>query len=169
METYRTADQRNTVIVYSLGNFLSNQSRFYVEGLMPDKTGEPRDSLIVRFSAIKKDYGPGGIQVELGDFGILPVWTDNNNLARQSGRVKDPLIRPVLMDREIPALQSRLADLDKQAKTLAANNQQLTAEQKREYIEVEKQLGLLQHRREVLLDRTGDDYVIQPPPLAPKQ
>lgn len=165
VETYRTQDQRNTVIVYSLGNFLSNQSRYYVDGLMPDKTGEPRDSLIVRFAIVKKDYGPGGVQYELADFGLLPVWTDNNNLARQSGRAKDPLIRPVLMDREIPRLQQRLDELDKQAQQLAATNQQFPADQKREYLDLQKQLDTLQHRRELLLERTGDDYVIQPPPL----
>ena len=60
VETYRTADGRNTVIFYSLGNFLSNQSRNYVDGLMPDKDGDPRDSMIGLFSAVRKDYGPGG-------------------------------------------------------------------------------------------------------------
>ncbi len=43
LETYTTVDGRNTVIFYSMGNFLSNQSRTYVDGLMPDKEGDPRD------------------------------------------------------------------------------------------------------------------------------
>src|SRR6266581_7982712 len=46
IETFLTQDQRTAVIFYSLGNFLSNQSRQYVGGLMPDKAGEPRDSLV---------------------------------------------------------------------------------------------------------------------------
>ena len=66
VETYFTADGRNTVIFYSLGNFLSNQSRSYIDGLMPDKDGEPRESLLVRFAAVEKDYGPAGKRVELG-------------------------------------------------------------------------------------------------------
>ena len=78
METYRTQDGRNTVIFYSLGNFLSNQSRTYVDGLMPDKSGDPRDSMIGLFSAVRKDYGPAGVRVELGHVGILPVWGENN-------------------------------------------------------------------------------------------
>ena len=73
VETYRTADGRNTVIFYSLGNFLSNQSRSYVDGLMPDKDGDPRDSMIGLFSAVRQDYGPAGVRVELGHVGILPV------------------------------------------------------------------------------------------------
>ena len=59
----------NTVIFYSLGNFLSNQSRTYVDGLMPDKDGDPRDEMIGLFSAVRKDYGPGGVRVEAGPCG----------------------------------------------------------------------------------------------------
>ena len=66
IETYRTADGRNTVIFYSLGNFLSNESLIYVDGLMPDKEGDPRDSMIGLFSAAREDYGPAGVRVELG-------------------------------------------------------------------------------------------------------
>jgi poly-gamma-glutamate capsule biosynthesis protein CapA/YwtB (metallophosphatase superfamily) len=156
VETYLTQDQRNTVIIYSLGNFLSNQSRFYVQGLMPDKTGEQRDSLIVKFAVIKKDYGPAGIRVELGDMGILPVWTENNRLLFRSGKAKTLTIRPILMDREIPRLQARLDELDHAGP-------QLSPEQRQELVEVSRQLELLKHRRELLLERTGDDYLIAPP------
>jgi len=156
IETYLTQDQRHTVIFYSLGNFLSNQSRNYVQGLTPEKAGEQRDSLIVRFSVIKKDYGPAGIRVELGDMGILPVWTENNHLLARAGRDKSLLIRPVLMDREIPRLQARFDELDHLGP-------QLTAAQKQELVEVSRQLQLLKRRRELLLARTGDDYLIAPP------
>ena len=78
VETYKTQDGRDTVIFYSLGNFLSNQSRSYVDGLMPDKDGEPRDSMIGLFSAVRRDYGPAGVRVELGHVGMLPVWGENN-------------------------------------------------------------------------------------------
>jgi hypothetical protein len=63
------ADGRDTVIFYSLGNFLSNQSRTYVDGLMPDKDGDPRDEMIGLFSAVRKDYGPAGVRVEAGPRG----------------------------------------------------------------------------------------------------
>ncbi|MGD1064434.1 MAG: CapA family protein, partial [Terracidiphilus sp.] len=39
IETYKTQDGRDTLIFYSLGNFLSNQSRSYVDGLNPDSNG----------------------------------------------------------------------------------------------------------------------------------
>ena len=110
VETYRTADGRNAVIFYSLGNFFRNQSRNYVDGLMPDKDGDPRDSMIGLFSAVRQDYGPAGSRVELGHVGILPVWGENNRNDLASGRTKTTVIRPLLMDREIPRCRPALTN-----------------------------------------------------------
>jgi len=170
VETYKTTDGRNTVIFYSLGNFLSNQSRNYVDGLMPDKDGDPRDSMMGLFSAVRKDYGPAGIKVEVGHVGILPVWGENNRNDLAAGRTKTTVIRPILMDREIPRLQARLDELTKlsaapDAGTAAAP---LTAEQKKEFVELTNSLKLLTDRRGLLLARTGDDYVTDPPKLPAK-
>ena len=167
VETYTTADGRSTVIFYSLGNFLSNQSRTYVDGLMPDSNGDPRDSMIGLFSAVRRDYGPGGIRVEVGHVGILPVWGENNRNQLTSGREKIPVIRPVLIDREIPKLESRLDELSKigePTKTAGPNQADasapsLNADQKKEFIELTGQLKLLSDRREKILARTGDDFV----------
>jgi poly-gamma-glutamate synthesis protein (capsule biosynthesis protein) len=164
VETYHTQDGRDTVIFYSLGNFLSNQSRTYVDGLMPDKDGDPRDSLIGLFSAVRKDYGPGGVRVELGHVGILPVWGENNRNEVARGRTKTTVIRPILIDREIPRLQARLDELNKPNQPATP----LTAEQKKEFIEVTTRLKLLTDRRSLLLARTGDEYVTDPPKLTPK-
>jgi poly-gamma-glutamate synthesis protein (capsule biosynthesis protein) len=165
VETYKTADGRNTVIFYSLGNFLSNQSRTYVDGLMPDKDGDPRDSLIGLFSAVRKDYGPGGVRVELGHVGILPAWGENNRNELASGRAKTPVIHPVLIDREMPRLQARLDALNKivEANKADVNAPGLTADEKKEFIDVTNQLKVLDDRRQQILARTGDEYVIDPP------
>jgi poly-gamma-glutamate synthesis protein (capsule biosynthesis protein) len=164
VETYKTQDGRDTVIFYSLGNFLSNQSRTYVDGLMPDKDGDPRDEMIGLFSAVRKDYGPAGVRVELGHVGILPVWSENNRNELASGRTKTTVIRPILMDREIPRLQARLDELTKLSTTAAP----LTPEQKQEFIEATNRLKMLTDRRALLLARTGDEYLTDPPKLAPK-
>ncbi len=174
VETYRTADGRNTVIFYSLGNFLSNQSRSYVDGLMPDKDGDPRDSMIGLFSAIRQDYGPAGVRVELGHVGILPVWGENNRNDLASGKVKATVIRPLLMDREIPRLQARVDELTKLSTaptstggaTGAASG--LSDAQKKEFIEVSNRLKLFTDRRALLLARTGDEYLVDPPKLPAK-
>ena len=192
IETYQTQDGRDTVIFYSIGNFLSNQSRSYVDGLNPDSNGEPRDEMIGLFSAVKRDYGPAGVRVELGHVGVLPVWEDNNRNELAAGREKKPLIKPVLIDREIPALEARLDALNKLAGLSATQpavpvggpngegaggaksaapeqgSQALTLDQKNEFIEVTKRLKLLTDRRAQILARVGDDYVAAPPKLAAK-
>jgi poly-gamma-glutamate synthesis protein (capsule biosynthesis protein) len=175
VETYRThegpdgKDGRNTVIFYSLGNFLSNQSRTYVEGLMPDSTGDPRDALIGMFSAVRRDYGPAGVRVELGHVGILPVWGENNRNDVTAGKNSTTVIRPVLIDREIPCLQARLDALNKLAEAgKSSDEKQLTAAQKKEFVELTTQLKLLTDRRAILLNRTGDEYLTAPPKIATK-
>jgi poly-gamma-glutamate capsule biosynthesis protein CapA/YwtB (metallophosphatase superfamily) len=192
IETYVTQDGRDTVIFYSMGNFLSNQSRSYVDGLNPDSNGEPRDEMIGLFSAVKRDYGPAGVRVELGHVGVLPVWEDNNRNELAAGSEKKPVIKPVVIDREIPALEARLDVLNKAAGLNATNvaapvggpnpevepganaaapgqgSAGLTADQKKEFIEVTKRLKLMTDRREQILARVGDDYVVAPPKLPTK-
>jgi len=167
VETYQTQDGRNAVIFYSLGNFLSNQSRTYVDGLMPDKDGDPRDSMIGLFSAVRKDYGPAGVRVEVGHVGILPVWGENNRNDLASGRTKTTIIRPVLIDRALPPLQTRLDELTKLSAAPAANGAAagLTAEQKKEFIELTSRVKLLTDRRSLILARVGDEYIADPPKL----
>lgn len=163
IETYTTSDGRTAVIFYSLGNFLSNQSRSYVDGLMPDKDGDPRDSMIGLFSAVRNDYGPAGVKVELGHVGMLPVWGENNRNAIASGKSKMPSIHPVLIDRELPRVQAELDELNK-----ATNNgAQMSDEQKKQFIDLNKEVKLLTDRRGQILARTGDDFVIDPPKVDP--
>jgi poly-gamma-glutamate synthesis protein (capsule biosynthesis protein) len=165
IETYKTQDGRDTLIFYSLGNFLSNQSRSYVDGLNPDSNGEPRDELIGLFSAVKRDYGPAGVRVELGHVGVLPVWEDNNRNQMAAGREKKQVIKPVLIDREIPPLEARLDALSKKA---AQPGAELTADEKKEFTETTKRLKLLTDRRAQILSRVGDDYLMAPPKVVVK-
>jgi len=156
VESYKTQDGRDALIFYSLGNFLSNQSREYRLG-QADKEGDPRDELMGEFSVVRKDYGPGGIKFELANVGILPVWEENNHNELGS-TAKTPVIRPVLMDREIPALQAQIAELSK-AESPA---------QKQELAAANARLKLLEYRRKLLLERTGSTFLVAPPALAAK-
>ena len=131
---------------------------------MPDKNGEPRDEMIGLFSAVRKDYGPGGVRVELGHVGVLPVWGENNRNELASGHTKMPVIRPVLIDREMPLLQARLDELTKLSTPAAP----LTAAQKQEFIDLTKQLKLLDDRRKQIVARVGDEYITDPPKVAGK-
>jgi poly-gamma-glutamate capsule biosynthesis protein CapA/YwtB (metallophosphatase superfamily) len=193
IETYKTQDGRDTIIFYSLGNFLSNQSRSYVDGLNPDSNGEPRDEAIGLFSAVRKDYGPAGIRIELGHVGMMPVWEENNRNDIAAGRTKTPVIKPILIDRELPLLTAKLDELNKaaglgvtsavaqpggpagegsapgakpQVPDLSATG--LTAEQKKEFVELTDRIKLLTDRRNLILARTGEEYVIAPPKATAK-
>ncbi len=158
IESYLTQDHRKTVIFYSLGNFISNQSADYVNGRMPDKTGDPRDELVAKFSVVKRDYGPAGIQFELADIGIIPAWSENNRLRVQSGLDKDIFIHPVFIDREIPRIQALLDNFSQPGRDLSA-------EERREFRELTGHLALLKHRRELILARIGGDYAVAAVPL----
>jgi hypothetical protein len=135
---------------------------------MPDSDGDPRDSLIGLFSAVRRDYGPGGVRVELAHVGILPAWGQNNRNDLAAGRVKSPVIRPVLIDREIPRIQGRLDALSKLAQPSnpaapSPTTPALTPEQSKEFIDLTNQLKVLSDRRDKILARTGDEYLTDPP------
>jgi hypothetical protein len=119
--------------------------------------GDPRDELIGEFSAVRKDYGAGGlksgVKIELANVSILPVWGENNHNELGS-TAKTPVIHPVLMDREIPALESRIAELTKVEGASAMQKQELSSATSR--------LHLLEARRKLLLERTGSAFLIAP-------
>ncbi len=182
VETYRTADGRNTVIFYSLGNFLSNQSRSYVDGLMPDKDGDPRDemigALLRRTAGLRPRRRPRRTRPRRH---LARVGRKQPQRHRQPARPRRPIIRPVLIDREIPRLQARLDELNKIANQNTSGSNEsstaadplasvtpLSAEQKQEFVEITNQLKLLDDRRQQILARTGDDYVTDPPKLPAK-
>ncbi len=87
IEVLRTEDDRIGVIVYSMGNFISNQSAWYVDGVHSLGSGNPRDGLMVSLTFVRKDYGRvGGEQVmrtELADLVAHPLWTVNNTTTRK--------------------------------------------------------------------------------------
>ena len=120
------------------------------------------DSMIGLFSAVRNDYGPAGVRVELGHVGMLPVWGENNRNALAAGKAKTPNIHPVLIDRELPKVQAEVDELNK----ATPNGAEMNAEQKQEFIEVTKQLKVLTDRRGQILARTGDEYVTDPPKVA---
>jgi poly-gamma-glutamate capsule biosynthesis protein CapA/YwtB (metallophosphatase superfamily) len=157
VETYRTPDGRTALIFFSLGNFLSNQSRDYADRTSPDREGDPRDAIIGLFSAIRRDYGPAGVRVELGEISVLPVWGENNRNEWAMGRDNVILIRPVLIDPEILRLKTRLDKLRRNGGVTS-----LTGAERAGATEAANQLKVLEDRRRLLLARTGGDYFARP-------
>jgi hypothetical protein len=122
---------------------------------------------------------------------MLPVWEENNRNEIAAGRTKTPVIRPILIDRELPSLEAKLDELNKLAglgvgsgepqqgvptgegsvtKPVAPDlgNSGLNSEQKKEYIDLTDRIKLLTDRRNLILARVGDDFVTAPPKVAAK-
>jgi poly-gamma-glutamate synthesis protein (capsule biosynthesis protein) len=113
IELRDTPDGRVALIAYSLGNLVSNQAYDYRFGVHPHERGRTRDSVLLAFSFVKKDYGPGTAPrtvVELAHVEAIPVWTDSD----ANGRVTAPAptIRVVPIG---PTLDAAHAALDAEA------------------------------------------------------
>lgn len=78
VEVYGAADGRVTLVAYSLGNFISNQSRWYVHGLHRVEAANTRDGLLLSFDVVRKDYGRGEVRTELAALAAEPLWTVND-------------------------------------------------------------------------------------------
>jgi hypothetical protein len=80
------------------------------------------------------------------------------------------VIHPELIDREMPRLQARLDELNKiaDAGKMDASASGLSADEKKEFIDVTNQLKVLDDRRQQILARTGDEYLVDPPKVAVK-
>src|SRR5690606_12538216 len=109
VEIYETKDGRVGFVAYSLGNFISNQSRTYVHGVQPAKVGNTRDGLILRFAAVRKRYADGVIRTELADLRAEPLWTENNALARRRDPKLPAYIRVIRADAALEAARAALA------------------------------------------------------------
>jgi poly-gamma-glutamate synthesis protein (capsule biosynthesis protein) len=112
MELYRRPDGTTALIAYSLGNFVSNQSRNYVHAVTPGEVGATRDGILLRAEIARRDYGRGVTRVELVGAGWLPLWTENDTAdpARRSTG-KRPSIRVVSLDRALAEVRAELRSL----------------------------------------------------------
>lgn len=141
LEVYETQDGRLTFVAYSLGNFISNQSRTFVQGVHPDKMGNPRDGVILRFSAVRKDYG-GEIRTEWADLVAEPVWTENNALARQRDKKLAPRVRVIHVDRRLDALREEVGAVSGE-----------------ESLPLQKEIEALESRRQQAGRILGEDFL----------
>lgn len=146
VEVYKATDGRVCIVAYSLGNFLSNQSRYYVHGLQPAKMGNSRDGVIVRFSVVKKEFGKGAVRVELADLSVQPIWSKNNALEYRKDREIARLIQPVADDRAMALAQRNLKCVRKSE----------------ERIRLMKQIALFKDRRKIAGKILGEDLLAKP-------
>lgn len=79
---------RNTVVAYSLGNFISNQDRMYRADLFPVAGGDSRDGVLFRCRIVKLKVADGSERVRVENVLCEPLWTRNNWRERTAGKTK---------------------------------------------------------------------------------
>jgi len=157
VELYRRGDGRTALIAYSLGNFVSNQSRHYAHGVTPEKVGATRDGLLLRVELARRDYGRGVVRVELSGADWLPLWTENDtdDPERRARRAR-PSIQVVSVDRALAAVRRELA---------AVPDPVPPAEEAR-YVTLRQREELYRARRTAVAAVVGEDLQREAPPAA---
>ncbi len=158
LEAYTAADGRRGLIAYSLGNLVANQDRFYRHA--PGRkgaAGDKRDSMLLRVTLARP--APGA-PVELEDVAVLPVWIENNAVGRERKEPRN--IQPVLLDRELEAVEERLA-------VLAARPAPLDKVSRKEKAQLELRLAGSRHRRERILRMLPEGFAVASPALRQRQ
>jgi poly-gamma-glutamate synthesis protein (capsule biosynthesis protein) len=156
LEIYQASDGRTCLVIYSLGNFISNQNKQYQHGVSPEKVGDTRDGAILRFAVARRDYGAGGVRAELADVSFVPIWTENDRTKK--GDAEQITIRTVPIEK---ALTAARADLD--ALTARVNGKP-TKEQQAEIVRLKKRVAHYQRRRGIIEARLGADFAAEHAP-----
>jgi poly-gamma-glutamate capsule biosynthesis protein CapA/YwtB (metallophosphatase superfamily) len=161
IELYPRADGRTAVIAYSLGNFISNQSRKYVHGVTPERIAATRDGALLRIGLAKRDYGRGVVQVEVDGADFLPLWTENDTAEIDRGREPErrPAIRVVAVDRALAEVRAELAGF----------SDPVAADAQPRWIALRRREALLASRRAAAAAVLGEDLLrtLGPEELAP--
>ncbi len=156
LETYPDADGRMALIAYSLGNFVSNQSRNYVPGVSAESQADTRDGALLKVTLVKRQYAAGPPRVELGPVTYLPLWTENNNLQRARSTKLPPRIQVVEIDKALAEARAGLAPL------LAAKQPDEKA-----VARLQSRVDFLTSQRERIVDRLGPQFEeLAPAPAA---
>ncbi|KFE68454.1 hypothetical protein DB31_7691 [Hyalangium minutum] len=158
LESYTTAEGRKALIAYSLGNLVANQSRFYAyQPGKSDKQGDTRDSMLLRVSFTRREAGG---PVELDGVSVLPVWIENNARTRKKKELRN--IQPVLIDRELGAIQERVSLLDGRPEP---TDRKEKAELKKERAVLEHRLTTHKFRRAGILKMLPEGFEVASPEL----
>ena len=138
VEVFETSDGRQTIIAYSLGNFISNQSYLYTRDAHRNNDGNKRDGLLLRVRVERVDDGKR-VYTRLAGLSAQPLWTHNNYL--------EMLRRPVPRWIHVVDINEALRELD-----LRVGPERVRGETKRER-------ALLRTRRYQISRVVGSDVL----------
>jgi poly-gamma-glutamate synthesis protein (capsule biosynthesis protein) len=99
---------RRTVVVYSMGNFVSNQDRMYLPGNFPVAGGDNRDGVAVSCRLVKQRGADGQDRVVVEDPICEPLWTENNWPEHSAGQADIREIRVIRVNRAIRRVRREL-------------------------------------------------------------
>lgn len=150
LELYRTEDGRTALIAYSLGNFISNQSRKLVPGVAGSGRAATRDSAILHATIARRDYGRGVVRTELTAAGYVPLWTENDTpeLDRKRNPAAVPSIRVVAVERALAEVRRELAALPDPVPADLASR----------YVALKRREELYLTRRQAIAAVLGEDF-----------
>ena len=152
LEEYTTKDGRKTFVAFSMGNFVSNQTKAHNKG--NGKIAHTRDSMILRVTIAPRADGLEGPQGVLEKVGYYPAWTDRQTRPDEKS-LGMPIIRGVVVDQEIKDAEQALA-------TLKAKST-LTTEEQSDKKQWQERLNLFNTRRKELSKIVGEKYVLPLP------
>ncbi len=153
LERYRAADGRPCLIAYSLGNFVSNQSRQYVHGKSDERVGDTRDGALLRFSIVKRERGELGARAQVEDVSFVPLWTDNAR-AKTGGRE--------IPDIEVVSIPAALAKA--RAALEALGPKKVGAKESAGQVELERRIALLSRRQAIIEERLEREFLAERSP-----
>ena len=95
-EKYKAKNGRHALIIYSLGNYISNQKFYYTKN-NPPKFGRERDGIIFSAKIVKKrTFGlTKGYAVFAKGITFIPTWTINKRLRSRGKYIIDIKTVPI--------------------------------------------------------------------------
>ncbi len=74
-------DGREGLIIYSLGNLVSDMAATYDHTASAARRGNPRDGVLLEVTLVKTRQPDDTVTVALSDIAAIPLWTENNRLS----------------------------------------------------------------------------------------
>lgn len=147
---------RKALVVYSLGNFISNQDRMYRADLFPVAGGDSRDGAALR-AIFERRPGPDGTaRVVLAEAAFEPLWTENAwGVPRGAREIR--VIRVAAAERALRAELDQLGDPEEGARTIPDPGARRQA-----ILERQERLRTLILRRRRISERLGEAFLALP-------
>ncbi|MEK6681916.1 MAG: CapA family protein [Nitrospirota bacterium] len=133
-------------VIYSLGNLISNQSRYYVWGVSNEDVGRTRDSAILRFK-IKKVRQGDLSSTMISELYFIPLWGYNNTLLYEKKIDKMLTIYPSPIYEEMERIEKEIEQIKGIEEKAGLLKKLLT-----EY-------EMLRARLEIIKNTIGEDYI----------